>query len=304
MKKNKNPAESVSSKLVREIVTILGIRLDSISVRGVLRFVAISIVKKRKFYIVTPNPEIVMQSQGDSELKMILNQADVSIPDGIGLSAAAKFLSQETPDNFFLRVSTLLLRGISIGLLIIFDQSSLTSRLPIIKGREMFTEFIRLGNKKGWKIFLIGDRQKSAQRARDILSANYKNVKIFSGDGPNLNLDAKPVSSQDGEIEREVIAKINEIGPQMLFVGFGAPRQEKWIAKWLPKLNIGGAMVVGGAFDYIAGSVRLPPKWISEMGFEWLWRILTGSQKWNRIKVAVIDFPLKVFWTKLTSSFS
>jgi N-acetylglucosaminyldiphosphoundecaprenol N-acetyl-beta-D-mannosaminyltransferase len=81
-------------------------------------------------------------------------------------------------------------------------------------------------------------------------------------------------------------------------VGFGAPKQEKWIYKWLPKLRVGGAMAVGGTFAYLSGQSKLPPKWMEERGLEWLWRLLNEPRRALRILKAVILFPLKISWYK------
>lgn len=75
--------------------------------------------------------------------------------------------------------------------------------------------------------------------------------------------------------------KISFTSPDLLFVAFGHPKQEKWIVKNLPKLNVKIAMGVGGAFDYLSGKVPRAPKWIRDLGFEWLFRLVV--QPW-RIK--------------------
>ena len=84
----------------------------------------------------------------------------------------------------------------------------------------------------------------------------------------------------------------------MLFVAFGAPKQEKWVYRSLNRLNTGLVMVVGGTFDYIAGKQKLPNKLIERIGLEWLWRLLTGSQRIDRVFNAVVKFP----WIIIKSS--
>jgi len=142
---------------------------------------------------------------------------------------------------------------------------------------------------------IVGTAKKTATK----LSASYKGVRFQFSDGHMLDEDAKPKTSQDGKIENEVIKEINKFKPHLLFVGFGAPEQEKWVYRWLQKLNIGGAMVVGGTFDYIAGNVKKPPKWMSEYHLEWMWRMITQPKRFRRIITASMIFPLKVYWSKL-----
>ena len=99
-----------------------------------------------------------------------------------------------------------------------------------------------------------------------------------------------------------MIQKINEIKPDLLFVGFGMPKQEKWIDKNVEKLDVKGIMAVGGTFDYVFGKARLPPEWLEKLGLEWLWRLLHEPKRAPRILNAVIIFPLKIlsskFWQK------
>ena len=77
----------------------------------------------------------------------------------------------------------------------------------------------------------------------------------------------------------------------MLFVAFGAPKQEKWVYRNLEQLKCNLVMVVGGSFDYVAGTRKDVPHIVNKAGLEWLWRLLTGSQNIERIFNAVIKFP-------------
>lgn len=254
----------------RKNAKILNIRLDSTSKEKVLAFVRGRIAqgdlpagRQEKFYIVTPNPEIVLEATGDKVLAKILNSADFSLPDGGGLIFAARFLGQP--------------------------------KLNLIRGREMFLSLSRLANKKGWRVFLLGGRPGQAQKTKELLVRSLKNIKIEALSGPTLDKSGNPVNTTEFKKEANCIEKINNLAPQLLFVGFGAPKQEKWIVKWLPKLKIGGAMVVGGTFSYISGESSLPPKWMEEAGIEWFWRLLREPFRAKRILNAVIFFPLKVF---------
>ena len=280
---------------------ILEIQVSSTSKGRVLAFVRDKIRQEKKFYIVTPNPEIILKAQNDSKLKTIINSSDISLPDGIGLAAADKFLSLPNPKNPWKRLIVLFAQGLGVGFSVIVDKKWATSDLKIIKGREMFLELIRLANLKGWKVFLVGDQHKSAQKTREKLGWNYKKVRLHAHTGPNLDFDGESKTEKDRKIERELIENINKVSPQLLFVAFGAPKQEKWIGRHMENLKIGGAMVVGGSFDFISGKAKLPPAWIEEIGFEWLWRLIKQPSRFRRIVDAVIVFSYKVFLHKLNS---
>lgn len=288
-------------KTSQEYVEIAGIRIDSTHKKKVLRSVRERIGRSEKFYIVTPNPEIVMLAQKDNLLLKAINSAALSLPDGIGLAQAKKFFDLPNPKDPIRRLLTLFVQGLGVGLLTILDSKSITKDFKIIKGREMFMELMKLANKKGWRVFLLGGEKKEAIETAKVLSASLKKVIIETHQGPMLRADARPISDKDKNKEKRVIAAINKFKPHLLFVAFKFPRQEKWVYKHMDKLNVGGAMVVGGTYNYISGHSKPPPAWMENHGLEWVWRLLTQPVRTRRILTAFPAFPLRVFWDKLTN---
>src|SRR5258706_3121538 len=165
--------------------------------------------------------------------------------------------------------------GLNYGSKFLYGRS-----IQIIPGRILFGKLIELADKKGWRVFLLGGLNNEAALTAKILKANNPKLKI--------------------ETSGESTVNINKFKPDLLFVAFGNPKQEIFTAKYLPKLNVGGMMAVGGAFRYIAGMSPLPPKWMEEFGLEWLWRLVTEPVRLARIWNAVVVFPWKVFIFKLS----
>lgn len=246
----------------RKIGQIMGIKVISTTITEVLARVEDLISDSSKFYIVTPNPEIVLMAQRNEKLKSALNGTDLAIPDGVGLKLAM-------PD------------------------------LNIIKGRELFSELIALAAKKNWKVFLLGGLGNEAVLASSKLKIKYPKLNIEYAQGPKLNNDAKPASENDKKLQKEAVNKINKFAPQILFVAFGNPKQEIWVHQNYLKLAIGGAMAVGGAFRYLAGLSELPPKWMASLGLEWLYRLGSEPNRIGRIFNAVIVFPFKILLSKM-----
>ena len=297
----------------RKKENILGIDVDSTSIPQVLRRIRAKLAnfdrarlgfnqlkaKNNGFLIVTPNPEQVMRAQEDSVFAKILNSADISVPDGIGLIAAHKFLILPKTKNLILKPFLYFAQGLGVGFSVVFDRKWLTKEINVIRGRKLFMEIIRLANKKRWRVFLLGDKLKSAKKAADELRKSYKSIKLDACEGPDLDEDANPVNPEDKEIERKAMDVINKVNPQVLFVGFGAPKQEKWVYRHINEINVGGTMVVGGTFDYVSGKKPLPPKWAEDMGLEWFWRLMKKDQKVKRIINAFPKFAWRVFEEKL-----
>jgi N-acetylglucosaminyldiphosphoundecaprenol N-acetyl-beta-D-mannosaminyltransferase len=244
---------------------ILGINVSSTHKREVLSFFETKVARQEKFLVVTPNPEIIVQAQRDRKLTDIINTAALAIPDGVGLGLAWRFLG-------------------------------LPGSLELIKGRELFLDLLKLSDKNGWRTFFLGDKTVFATKQK--LSSSFSKVKIQAAEGPWLDSDASPISERESVKEQGCIAKINKFKPHLLFVGFGAPKQEKWVSKWLPKLSTQGVVVVGGTFDYIAGKAALPPEWMDKSGLEWLWRLINQPSRLGRVINAVFVFPLKVLLEK------
>lgn len=287
------------SKNSLKTVNILDIKLNSTSYKQVLTYIQEKLEGKEKFYIVTPNPEQVLLASDDELFKNILNNAAVSVPDGIGLIAAYKYMQLPRPKPVLKRIITLLKQGIHVGLAVIFDQKWLQSDLTLIKGRKLYEELMISADKKGQTAVFLGDDKQSAQKAAAQLREKLKNIKIHAFTGPVLNKNGNIKKRSDIEFENKLIGKINKVNPDFLFIGFGTPKQEKWLYRNYDRISFKCAAHIGGTFDYISGTRRSVPKWVEDYNFEWLFRLLSGSQRPSRIFAAVPQFAFRVFLNKL-----
>ena len=121
----------------------------------------------------------------------------------------------------------------------------------------------------GWRIFLLGAAEGVAARAAEKLRQQYAGLQIagcYAG------------SPAEGE-EDDIVATINSSDVDILLVAYGAPQQDKWIARNLPRLQVKMAMGIGGSLDFIAGYVPRAPLWMRQRGVEWLYRLL--RQPWR-----------------------
>jgi len=246
---------------------IFGISLNSTSTSEVLDFVSLRLESKEKFYIVTPNPEIMLAAKDDWLLKDSLQKADFAVPDGIGLKFAYRLLHNE--------------------------------KLNIIKGRELFNSLINLADEKALRVYFVGGEKGETEKSIEILSKTHKNIKFKTHKTPKYGQNGQPISDDDKKMHKELIASIKMFEPDLIFVGMTPPKQEKWILRNFFRLSAVGAMTIGGTFNYISGNSKLPPKWMSEIGLEWLWRVISEPKRIKRIINAVIVFPWTIFLVKL-----
>lgn len=132
------------------------------------------------------------------------------------------------------------------------------------------------------KIFLFGGKEGVAEKVKQ-------------------KLNAKVVGVENGyQDSKRVIAKINSVGPDILLVGLGSPKQEKWIYKNLKKMpSVKLAIGVGGAFDFISGRVKRAPKFLQKVGLEWLWRLILQPWRIKRIYNGVVKFSWLVLKCKI-----
>lgn len=289
----------MTSSLSHKYHKLLNIRLSGSPTAELLDKINADIRSGKKFYIVTPNPEQVMLAVKDSGFLAVLNAADVSLADGAGLLAANRFLKLKVEQKGFLRIMRLLGNGLMVGVNLLINKRSLEDDFQLIHGRDFFIDLIKLADKNSWKVYLLGGESNEVSGTIQTLSKYYINVKFKGSAGPILDINGTAKTSTDKSIENNVIKDINSFSPQLLFVGFGAPKQEKWLYRRYKDLKIGGAMVHGGTFRYFSGHAVAAPLIFDKAGLTWLWRIISGDQKFGRVYTAVVKFPLYIFKTKL-----
>ncbi len=281
---------------------ILNIPLTVTPKEGVLRYIRYSLKENNKLLVVTPNPEQIMRAQEDKLYAQILHNAQISLPDGVGLLAGSAFMQKKLPENKFVRVIAGLFYGLYLGLGVLFWKDKIKSAFKITKGRDFVVDLVALANKLSLKVYLLGARSGAAQTAIANLAKNYKSVAFKASDAPELDENGKPKTKQDEFFEKQVIKDINKFKPNFLIVGIAPPKQEKWLYHNWNGLDFQCAMVCGATIDYIAGNLPYPPQILSIMGLEWLWRLVTSfktGKSLKRIFSAFPRFPLMIFKVKI-----
>jgi exopolysaccharide biosynthesis WecB/TagA/CpsF family protein len=143
---------------------------------------------------------------------------------------------------------------------------------------------------RGWRLFLLGAAPGVAQRAAGVLQQRYPGLKIagvYSG-------------SPSPAEEDDLVARINSSGADILFVAYGAPIQDKWIARNQPRLRVKMAMGIGGSLDFIAGVIPRAPQWMQRAGLEWLYRLALQPWRISRM-IRLPQFVFAVLANKLSA---
>jgi N-acetylglucosaminyldiphosphoundecaprenol N-acetyl-beta-D-mannosaminyltransferase len=258
-------------------------------------------IQHKPLIIVTPNPEQAVLAESDPHFREIINQADVAIPDGIGIVWALKFE----------------------------DGRQKTDKIKRISGADLMVDLVAMAEKNGVPITLIGGKNGLAVDAYECLKKKYPNLQGWGEDGPELkimnhelrfmnhestdNIDISihnPTNVQSSDDYFRMLAhKIikNRVG--MVFVGLGAPKQEYFLENL--KYQISNfkynkpviMMAVGGSFDFITGKVKRAPVRIQNAGFEWFWRLMQEPWRWKR-QLTLVRFVYLVLKNQISRNFS
>lgn len=146
----------------------------------------------------------------------------------------------------------------------------------------------KLAEDRGYRVFFLGAEKGIAKEASVRIKKLHPRLKIVGvlAGGPK---------------DEKTVETLRRTTPDILFVAFGAPKQEKFISSLPSRISNFHplAVGVGGTFDYIAGLHPYAPEWIRKAGLEWLHRLITQPRRWNRILTATIRFPWAVIKTKV-----
>ncbi len=204
--------------------------------------------------IFTPNVDHLMKLQQDAEFLKCYDRADYKVCDSKIVEYACKFLGTPLKEK--------------------------------ISGSDLFPAFYQYHqHDERIKIFLLGGREGVAQRARFNINAKVGREIVVGAHSPSFGFE-------NNERECwEIVERIERSGATVLAVGVGAPKQEKWICRYKEQLpNIKIFMAIGAAIDFEAGCKQRSPKWMSNLGIEWLHRLLSEPRRLAK-RYLVDDLP-------------
>lgn len=263
-----------------EKIFLLGIGVTNAKKKEILEYILQSLEKPgEKYYIVTPNPEILVYANRHKGFKKILNNARLALCDGIGVIWAGKILGKKFKER--------------------------------ITGVDFVENVCRRVAKQPITVGFLGGGPKIAERTAECLVSKYPGLKVvfaapewnkngFSSRNKYQVLSIKYQGEKDKKKSLNTKYIIHNTEIDILFVAFGFPKQEEWMSENLPKIPVRIAIGVGGAFDYISGQVPRAPIWLRRFGLEWLYRLI--RQPW-RIKrqFTLLEFVYLAIKEKLLS---
>lgn len=219
------------------------VRVDAITKEDLEASIIQSVVKRRKDVYAYVNVHAINLAQHDTAFRKFLNDASVVYCDGEGVRLGGLILGSKLP--------------------------------PRIALTYFVWDLCASCEKQGMSVFFLGASVETVNRAVDIVKRKYPRLGVQGWHHGYFN--------KEGTESDQVIKLINGVKPNILFVGFGMPVQEHWIAQNLARLETNVILPCGSMIDYAAGQKNLSPVWMSDHGLEWLHRLVEEPTRlWRR----------------------
>lgn len=221
--------------------------------------------RNERLWIVTTNPEILLEAKRSPSYWQTLRQADLRLVDGFGLRLAGWFLGAN-PER--------------------------------LTGVDLASHLLTEAEHRGWRVAFFGGEHGEADQAAWKQREQHPSLRIASEAGGVVYADGTGDTATE-----EAVHRLTLEAPNVLFVAMGHPKQEAWIARnidTLPSVHV--VIGVGGTFNYWAGRSVRASKSLQNLGLEWLWRLVQEPKRWKRIWNAVIVFPLTVILSRIDRS--
>lgn len=214
---------------------ILGIPMAMTDYAGAMEVMDGMVDRRERGWVCAAAVHSVMVAQDDPLMRKALTDSVVTVPDGMPVVWAANLLGEDLPNRVY--------------------------------GPELMQRYCARSAERGLRVWLYGGRDQGAllQLALN-LRRMHPGIKIVGGYSPPF----RPLSEAEDE---DIARQINRDRPDVIWVGIGVPKQEKWMVRMRPRVEAPVMCAVGAAFDFHAGRVSQAPRWMQERGLEWTYRI-------------------------------
>jgi N-acetylglucosaminyldiphosphoundecaprenol N-acetyl-beta-D-mannosaminyltransferase len=185
--------------------------------------------------VFTPNVDHIVTGEGNEAFRRAYARVSLSLVDGTPVLWAARLIGRPLPEK--------------------------------VSGSDLVLPLAERAAAKGWRVFLLGGATGVADRAAAALVARFPTLVIAGTDGPRIDLEGDPA------VRRAVAARVAATHPDIVLVAFGAPKQELFCDEMSDLLAPAVLVAVGAGIDFVAGTARRSPAWMSRWGIEWAYRL-------------------------------
>lgn len=227
-----------------ERVNVLGIGISAINLDSAKRAVLEAIQSKRKGYVCITGVHGVMESQNDPQLRAIHNSAFLCTPDGMPMVWMGK------------------LKGFK--------------EMSRVYGPDLMLDIMEISKQFGIRHFFYGGANGVALELKRRFEEKFPGIQIVGTYEP-------PFRALNPDEQNQLTRLVSETKPDIFWVGLSTPKQERFMAEFLPKLDVALMVGVGAAFDFHSGRIRQAPRWMQRSGLEWFFRLCVEPKRlWRR----------------------
>jgi N-acetylglucosaminyldiphosphoundecaprenol N-acetyl-beta-D-mannosaminyltransferase len=234
-------------KVSRARVNILGVGVDAVDMNQAVASIVSSVATQKKGYVCLGGVHGIMEAQRDMRLRTVYEKAALVAPDGM-------------PTVWIGR-----LQGFCA--------------IRRVFGPDLMIEVMKNAELRDCSHFLCGGDDGVAEELRDRLMMRFPYLRIAGSYAP-------PFRAMTASEEAEMVADVARTKPDIIWVGMGTPKQDLFMAKYLPLLNTSVMIGVGAAFLYHTGRLRDSPRWVKQAGLQWVDRLIQEPRRlWKRYLV-------------------
>ncbi len=216
-------------------------KIDNLTMQETLQEVDRLVQKEKGAYVVTPNVDHIVRLEADKRLQAAYQNAALVLTDGKPLLWIASWYGTPIKEK--------------------------------ISGSDLFPRLCEMAAQKGYTMFFLGAAEGIAAKAAQNLTKRFPGLQVVGTYSPPFGFEKDP--KELGKID-EIVRKA---APDMLIVGLGCPKQENFMYEHCRELGVPVSFGLGASFDFEAGNVKRAPRWMSEHGLEWLFRITQDPKR-------------------------
>lgn len=223
---------------------VLGVKVSALNLRSAVELADQWITSGNHGYICVTGVHGVMEAQSDPDFRRILNQAFINAPDGMPMTWVGRLQGFRNMDRVF--------------------------------GPDFMLAMCQLSIDRKYRHFLYGGEQGVVEVLKKNLESKFPGLQVVGTYTP-------PFRDLTGEEEEKLLIQIWKSKPDILWIGLGAPKQERFMARYCSRFQVPLLVGVGAAFDYHTGRVQDSPGWIKRSGLQWLHRLIQDPRRlWRR----------------------
>jgi N-acetylglucosaminyldiphosphoundecaprenol N-acetyl-beta-D-mannosaminyltransferase len=229
------------------------LHVDHVTFSQTLDAIEAMVVSGKGGIVFTPNVDHVVMADHDERFRRAYAAATLCVADGMPILWAARLLGSPLPEK--------------------------------VSGSDMVWPLMERSDRHKWRVYILGGAPGVGAMAAERLRARFPRIVIAGTDAPHIDMNA-PVAAR-----ADVLQRVRASKADLVLVALGAPKQELWIAEAAAALRPAVLLGVGAAVDFVAGTARRAPPWVSASGLEWLYRLGQEPRRlWRRYLVRDPEF--------------